>query len=241
MVEMNPILFLSMENKDNYSYISYLGFPINYHIRIEDRDIITRDLLISSNRIVLEAEFLDDEKEIWLTRFLRRTYHYGVEVYLVTREKPTDRLGQAKIIPLSAEWGADLELIAIKTDNVPNKSDRKLYIITRREPWHEGIIGDIHREFIWGITGPIDEIFRRDEVLYFDKQSGIFRFISLDEYIREHIGETSEYLQNTYGTKSLMLGQLYRFYYESKSEDKIDKMDARIGLSIINLYIPYEI
>ena len=192
-MRMSPILFLSMKNKENYFYVSRLGFPINYHVRIEDRDILTRDLLISSNKIVLEIGELDIEKESWLERFIKRVKYYGTEIYLVTRGYPSDEvLRDAKIIPLGGSSTNNLKLIAIKTNDIPSHSNKKVYVITTTKPWSKKIIESINRDFIWGLSGPIDEIIRKGDVLYFDQQSRTFKFISINEYTEKYIEETKK-------------------------------------------------
>ena len=111
---MPPILFLTAKNKENYRVFSRMGFPVNYHIRYSDRDVITGSVMLSSNRISIEIPQLNHEATEWIGRFCSRARYHGVEAYIITPEKLD--VPEARIIPLIVSEGTlpKQEIIAMK-------------------------------------------------------------------------------------------------------------------------------
>lgn len=239
---MPPILFVRVGSIEKYDILSRLGFPINFHICQEHRKAISRPLLISTNRLAVELEGNELESS-WINKLIYRARYYGVDLYIVATRSIFDKIGDIRargvnVILKEAEKTRNIMATVMGPDGGERPYGQRRYLISQINAWE---IDKIEISELWGIAAYVDRIVDREKILHFDLEAKQFEFISIDEFMAEHIDKLFRHLSELYGTKSLMANQAYRLYYQMEHGDTLDKKDSAIGFSIISLYLYYEL
>jgi len=236
-MESRVILFLAATKKENYLYITSLGFPVNLYIQSDYYDVLTDEVLLACNRIAIDVTSYK-HREILDT--INKMLNHGIDVYIVTEKTIPSVPLNVNIIPyISGRVTKTTSVVAIRGWGEYIDSGRNTFLITNMSPT-EVSVGK-YASSLWGVSINIDGIIGREDVLLYKKPEEKFEWVSLDEFISEHAGRVVKQISNFYGLKSLMATQFYRFYHEAKSGLQTDRIDAALGFSVINLYIPFEL
>ncbi|MEX0567793.1 MAG: hypothetical protein Q6363_001350 [Candidatus Njordarchaeota archaeon] len=238
-------LFLSFKNRAYYYLVSRLGFAINCHIKYPPQGLKVTPLLVSANRLVIEITKKDENLEKWLDAVIRKTSYHGVETYIIAEEKVLDLVEvfatkDVKIIPQGTNIVGKYEIVAVDLKDVSN-IDHSLYLLGDIDILDNTIIDVASRKNVWGISGCVDFILESKQVLFYNRKEKKFELVEMEEFIEKNIGQVIDHFKYASGFESLMLNEIFRFLYEAKHGDDTDIEDARIGLSVINLYVFFDI
>ncbi len=246
---MPPVLFLCLKDAGGFRILSRLGFPMNYHIKYDQRDAITREVLLSANRIAVEIYDRNEEEINWLKRLVQKARYHGIETHIITTGEAdiTSVLSVTdNILLVYAHKGeghrkpSNNKILAVYDVDVALDIGTKAHLIVNKNAWDPEIAG-ISNQNVLAISAYVDELITRDDVLIYDAEKGGFSFIDASTYMDKYAESMVKHLMGSEGVRSIMLSQVFRFIYEWKYGDEYDKKDATIGLSIINLYLHYEV
>ena len=248
MISLHPVLFLRLEDAGGFRILSRLGFPMNYHIKYDQRGAITWEVLLSANRIAVEIH--DRSEEInWLKRLVQKAIYHGIETHIITTEEAdiTNVLSVTDdIFLVYAHKGeghrkpSNNKILAVYEVDTALGLGTNVHLIVDKNAW-DPEISSITSQNVLAVSAYVDELITSDEVLIYNAEKGEFSFIDASTCMDKYAESIVKHLMGSEGVRSIMLSQVFRFIYEWKYGDEYDKKDATIGLSIINLYLHYEV
>ena len=257
---MKPVLYITALDADHLDSLGRLGFLLNYQIQYPFSLQSSPDIIDSAINILLapsSAEVDADAYSEWIEHETLLCERYGITYSIILLkhiQKDIDKriLDNAlTIFVLSEEIGETKSSFpcALLVDDLEkihliNKRMEKMHLFLTESPNDlKSFINALntikdHIDKFTSLSLFLDALFfdNQESVITYDEEAEKFVISPLHDYLQSS-EKKIKILEAFKGPKSLLVDSFIRFMLKAKyAENPEDLLDARLGLSVIELY-----